>query len=210
MEMLVLTHECCCSLWKNLTLVQGCPTTVVLETVLHVQERETATALNFGAENCIEVARTSVYWPLNGSKMTCRSWICSTCEVKVGLPGMPCLIKAVSRGRCCEQCQELAKTSVVKNRCHVETVSGSSHQTYLRNKWNSFENHVTSIKVPQCAANGEVRGLRQPRGACMQLLGCCWQHESPFWRVRGWIASSSFTPPSLYLERLSPLWVWQT
>lgn len=56
--------------------------------------------------------------------------ICSTHEVKVGLPGMPCLIKAVSRGRCCERCQELAKTGVG----HVETVSGSSHQTYLRNK----------------------------------------------------------------------------
>lgn len=33
---------------------------------------------------------------------------------------MPCLIKAVSRGRCYEQCQELAKTGVG----HVETVSG--------------------------------------------------------------------------------------
>lgn len=65
MEMLVLTHEHAAVFFEKTLLLckvvqQGCPTTVVLETVSHVQERGTASALNFGGENCMEVARTSV------------------------------------------------------------------------------------------------------------------------------------------------------
>lgn len=104
-------------------------TTVVLETVLHVQERDSFSSEFWRRElygSSLDFSVLTAKWQQDDP----QKLICSTHEVKVGLPGMPCLIKAVSRGRCCEQCQELAKTGVG----HVETVSGSSHQTYLRNK----------------------------------------------------------------------------